>query len=95
METVRLTVRARVVRTNLLNGRGNNLEVCRNITAKYTGLQRLHMTTDVCFRCHEVTFKHSSVSFLVSVRHDHISPVGFDLGFLINTARNEGGSDEP
>ena len=77
-----------------MNSRRYNLEMCGDVAAEHTRLQRLHMTTDVGFRCHEMAFEHSPVRFLVSIRHDHISPVGFNLRQLSNVVRDEGG-DEP
>ena len=67
----------------------------RDIAAEYTRLQCLHMSTDICLRSHKMTFEHIPMGFLVSVWHNHISAVGFNLRQLSGTFQNEGGVCEP
>ena len=63
----------------LLHSTWLDLEVSRNVAAENTGLQCLNVTANVCFRGDQVSLVHLTMSILVSVRHNDITPESFDL----------------
>ena len=51
----------------------------RDIASKHTGLESFDVTTDIRFRCNEVTFVHIAMGFLVLIRHNDATAIRFNL----------------
>jgi hypothetical protein len=63
----------------LLNSRGLDLEVSRNITSENSSLQRFDMSSDVRLRRQQMPIIHIAMSLLVPVWHDNLPSKSLNL----------------
>lgn len=62
-----------------LYGTWHNFEVGRDVAPKHTSFQSLNVASDICFRREEVAIVGDSMGIFVTVRHNDMSIISFNL----------------
>jgi hypothetical protein len=66
-------------RLNLLHSSRFYLEFSGYVAPKHAGLKSLDMTTNISFGCQKVALVHIAMRLVMSVRHDNMAAISFDL----------------